>query len=357
MSHRCIENPLAGGAERTIYEIGRRLVKEGHEVDLLTGSWPGAARHKVIEGIRVHRYGYRFLPHVVLPLYLKRHNDADLIVDDMAHAAPWLSPWITQTPGIAHFAHLHRRTISHEVGHLLASTLTRLERMYPLFYRAWPFVTYSQSSKSDLVKLGISDDKITVINPGVDTETFRPSQKSPEPELVYFAGMKRYKRPDHALYAFSKLIETEKKAHLTMIGSGSVVPDLVILAKKLELNGNVSFVEKLDHAQLSQLLAKAWVNIHCSTSEGWGMTITEAASSGVPTAAYRVPGVEDSVVDGRTGLMVTEQDPVALSQAISFLVLENKRFSSECRSSSEARNWNETAKKWLSMFMQVSKTT
>ena len=87
MNHRCIKNPRTGGAERTIFEVGKRLVARGHEVDILTGGWQGASRHEAIEGVSIHRYGSKILPHVVQPIYLRYHKDADVIVDDMAHAA------------------------------------------------------------------------------------------------------------------------------------------------------------------------------------------------------------------------------------------------------------------------------
>ena len=95
MNHRDIANPKAGGAERTIYEIGRRMVLRGHEVDVLVGAWPGAMRHETIDGVRHHRYGNRVAPHLVHPFFLKYHSNADVIVDDMAHAAPWFSPWFS----------------------------------------------------------------------------------------------------------------------------------------------------------------------------------------------------------------------------------------------------------------------
>ena len=50
MNHRDVSHPKAGGAERTIYEVGKRLVLRGHEVDLLTGSWRAALRHETIDG-------------------------------------------------------------------------------------------------------------------------------------------------------------------------------------------------------------------------------------------------------------------------------------------------------------------
>ena len=74
-----MSNPRAGGAEKTILEVGKYLVSEGHEVDLLTGGWNGARRHEVIEGIHVHRYGYRVTPHFAHPAYLRYHKDADVI--------------------------------------------------------------------------------------------------------------------------------------------------------------------------------------------------------------------------------------------------------------------------------------
>ena len=168
---------MAGGAERTIYEVGRRLVLHGHEVDLLTGSWRAALRHETIDGIRIHRYGSRIMPHLVHPLFLRYHSDADVIVDDMAHAAPWFSPWFSDKPGLVFFHHLHARTLSGQTTLPLAKSLTWMERHYPLFYRQWPFITESLSSEQDLKHLQVQESRIVRIPPGVDTKLFCPKRR------------------------------------------------------------------------------------------------------------------------------------------------------------------------------------
>ena len=218
MNHRCIRNPNTGGAERTIFEVGKRLVARGHEVDLLTGSWRNAPRHEIIDGIKIHRYGNRVLPHLVQPFYLKYHNDADIVVDDMAHAAPWFSPWFSSKPGIVFFRHLHARTLKGQVSPYMALMLSFLERHYSLIYQSWPFVTESSTSERDLLTLGIGQGRITRIPPGVDTDLFKPGTKTDEPSIIYFGRMRPYKRPEHDLVALKLLQDRGLNVHLTMVG-------------------------------------------------------------------------------------------------------------------------------------------
>ena len=59
--------------------------------------------------------------------------------------------------------------------------------------------------------------------------------------------------------------------------------------------------------------------VACAVREGWGLTVTEAARVGTPSVCYRIPGLRDSVVDGRTGVL-TEQDPAALAAAVRALL-------------------------------------
>ncbi len=50
LAHRDPLNPKAGGAERTIFEVARRLVDGGNEVTLVTAGWKeGKARENITE--------------------------------------------------------------------------------------------------------------------------------------------------------------------------------------------------------------------------------------------------------------------------------------------------------------------
>ena len=70
------------------------------------------------------------------------------------------------------------------------------------------------------------------------------------------------------------------------------------LERAVHLPGQVTEQAKCD------LLSQAWLTVAPSLAEGWGLTILEANALGTPAVAYDVPGLRDSVCDGRTGWLV-----------------------------------------------------
>lgn len=343
-------NPDGGGAERVSHEIGRRLVARGHEVHLVTGGSIGLKKYEVIDGIQVHRYGRRLMPHFAHMAQLRKNGDADIIIDDLAHAAPWFSPWLSKTPGIAFFYHLHSRTLNGQTSSYFASLLSFLERNYPFIYRDWPFVTFSLSSESDLKSIGIDPDRIFNIPLGVDTNLFHPSTKSKKPSVVYFGGMRPYKRPEHVLIAFSRLLEMGYDASLTMIGDGSSRPFLEALSTKLGIRDTVSFTGKISDTDLSSIVSQAWVNVYCSLAEGWGLSIIEAAASATPTVAYRAPGVRETIDDGNTGYLVSQGNTEEMALAIAKVFELQQTLSRTCKDYAQRFSWETTTDLWESML-------
>ncbi len=346
LNHRCLKNPLSGGAETTIFQVGRRLVSRGHEIHLLTGGWEGARREEIISGIIIRRFGKRVMPHLALPAFLNEHQDADLIIDDLAHAMPWFSPWLSRLPGLVFFRHLHSRTLNGQVSSTLALGLSHIERQYSLIYKRWPFVTESESSRQDLISLGISHQRINLIPPGVDLATFKPSKKEQIPLIVHLGRLMPYKRTDHALLALNNLLKRGVRANLIIIGDGPMLRQLRSIVDEMNIQAHVTFTGKIASSQVADILSRAWVNIHCSVSEGWGYSTMEAASSGTPTVAYRVPGISSSVQNGKTGVLVEDGNIRELSFALEQVLEAPQTWISNCRSYAEKFSWDAATDKW-----------
>ncbi|MDS0256823.1 glycosyltransferase [Thermoplasmatales archaeon AK] len=202
LAHRDPLNPRAGGAERIIYEVTTRLIKNGHQVSLFTGGWQNIIREESIDGIHIRRFGRRIEPHIILPIYLMK-NKYDVIVADLGHAVPWVSPVILRRRTVVSFLHLHARSLPGQVNRILAYLITAIEKMYFIFYSKLHFITISYTSLLDLQSLGIKGENISLIRPGVNTALFHPSRKTEYPSLVYFGGMRKYKRPEGPLSARS----------------------------------------------------------------------------------------------------------------------------------------------------------
>lgn len=79
----------------------------------------------------------------------------------------------------------------------------------------------------------------------------------------------------------------------------------------------------VDEQTKADLLATAWVLAMPSVKEGWCLAVVEAASVGTPAVAYRrAGGVTESILDGRTGLVVDDQ--AELTGAIARLLSDDE---------------------------------
>jgi len=96
-----------------------------------------------------------------------------------------------------------------------------------------------------------------------------------------------------------------------------------------------------------ELLRRCWINLLTSVKEGWGISNLEAAACGTPTIASDVPGLRDSVVDGRSGFLVPHGDVEILSRRIEELLEDDEkraRMGQGARSFAEGFSWDASAR-------------
>lgn len=356
-SHRDIRHARAGGAERTSHEIGKRLVSRGHSVTLVSAVSAGNPSRERIDGVSIRRFPGYISVHLATPFLVSGSSAPDVVVDDLAHVVPWGSPFFGRAPGTVFFQHLHARTLPGQVRPALARLLSKLERNYPIVYRRWPFVTYSEQSKRDLSSMGVESSRVTVIPPGVDLDLFTPRQKSDVPTLIHFAGLRAYKRADHALVVLRSLSRRGMNARLIIVGTGPDLGRIAALAREWGLADRTEFVGRVGHENLEFLagrVGQAWVSLNCSTAEGWGIANIEAAAAGTPTVGYDVPGVAESVKQGESGILVPDGDLTALERATRDILGSPVSWTRACRQWAERFSWEKAAHSWESHLRQVS---
>lgn len=123
------------------------------------------------------------------------------------------------------------------------------------------------------------------------------AERSPEPLFVAVGRLVEYKRIDLLLRLWER-VRPVTGGRLVIVGDGPERDRLTQLAGPgVEFAGHVSEAEK------HRLLCAAWLLLHPSAVEGWGLVVTEAATRETPTVAFDVPGLRDSVVDGETGVL------------------------------------------------------
>ena len=84
-------------------------------------------------------------------------------------------------------------------------------------------------------------------------------------------------------------------------------------------------------------MKRAWILLHPSVREGWGLTIIESASQGTPSIGYDVPGIRDSIIQGNTGILVNKGKPDEIAYEAKRLISNKKLY---YRMSKQAQHWS-----------------
>lgn len=137
-------------------------------------------------------------------------------------------------------------------------------------------------------------------------------------EVVLVLGrLAGVKRVDRALEVMRRLTTDHPDAVLVVAGGGDL--DGRLRQDAADLGAAVRFLGWV--GDVGKVLAAADVVLLTSDNEGMPVGLIEAAHAGVPAVATDVGGVEEVVLDGRTGLVVAP-DPDALARACARLLAD-----------------------------------
>jgi glycosyltransferase involved in cell wall biosynthesis len=362
LNWRDLANPLGGGAEIHMEEILRHLARRGHRCTLLTSRFPGAARDEQANGYRILRGGGEYTFNFAAPGMLRRvmrEDPADVVLDDV-NKIPLYSPLYSRAPVVAVVPHLMGASVFHEVNPVLATAVFAAEQPVRFVYRHCHFEVISESTRDELVARGWEPERITVVHCGIDRETYQPAatreKPAGPPRLVFVGRLKRYKFVDHAIRLVARLRAAHPGVTLTVVGSGDGRPNFEALVRTLGLGDAVRFAGFVSTEEKVRLLQDAHVLVNPSMKEGWGLTNVEASACGTTVVAADVPGLRDSVLDGRTGLLYPHGDLDALTAATDRLLRdpdERRRMEAEGLRWADRLTWARCGDETLALLERV----
>jgi glycosyltransferase involved in cell wall biosynthesis len=150
-----------------------------------------------------------------------------------------------------------------------------------------------------------------VIHPPVDIDRFTPGQ--PEDYFLVVGELVQHKRIDVALEA-ARLARKSIK----VVGSG---PDYARLAARF--GDTAEFMRRLNDRELAAVYAGARALVVPNVEE-FGIAAVEAQAAGRPVVGIDAGGLQETVVDGVTGILVPGGSPAQLAEAM--LSVDFERF-------------------------------
>jgi glycosyltransferase involved in cell wall biosynthesis len=355
-----IRNPLGGCAEVHFHEIFKRIAQLGHQVTLLCCGYNGLPEEEIIDDIHVIRRGKRnFFNYIVPSLYRKysRELQFDVVIDDI-NKIPFYTPLFVKEPLIGIIHHLFGSSIFIESSLPVALYVSLAEKIIPKIYRNTPMAVVSNSTRQELIQKGFSEQDIQLVYNAVDRSAYQyyPEKKSPYPLVGYLGRIKKYKSVNHLILAFSEVIKEISDARLLIVGDGDYLPKLKKLVTKLKLEQVVTFAGATSHEQKIDYLNQMWLAVNPSPKEGWGLTVIESNCCGVPVIAADSPGLRDSVMAGKTGLLYPYGDYHQLAEQIVKLIQNDQLRTSlakQCIPWAHRFNWEDSATNMLNLIEKV----
>ena len=195
----------------------------------------------------------------------------------------------------------------------IMGAITAHARGMDLFHRIHHWIAISEAQKAEHVAMGIASRKITVIPHFY--ESSRDSSPYPEGGDVLFVGrLSAEKGVDRLLKAWEMVHHYGR--NLWIVGEGPERPRLERMVRDASLK-NVRFTGFLERRAMEEL----WANAACSIvpsiwKEPFGMVVLEAWERGRPVVAHRIGALPEIIAHGTDGLLVGQENPQELAEAI-----------------------------------------
>jgi glycosyltransferase involved in cell wall biosynthesis len=347
--------PTVNGVSRTLRNLVDHALYRGHDVGLVStrvsdSPAEGPAFHHQLPGVPMPMY-----PELQVARWLDRRG-RDLLTSfkpDLVHIAT------EATAGWSGRAWARRNRVP-----LVSSFHTD----FPAYLKGYGFgglegfvwwglrtfhaparITFCPSSatKEQLRAHGFGND-IRIWSRGVDTNGFSPAFRredvrqtiapGAEKILVYTGRLAPEKRLDILMEAFPMVRETlGPKVALVLVGDGPWMGRL----REARVEG-VHFLGYRTGVPLAEAYAAGDVFAFPSDTETFGNVVTEALASGLPVVAPAKGGVVDSVISGKTGILVPPRDPKAFADGLLRLLTDEglrQKLAAGARAFTEDRNW------------------
>jgi glycosyltransferase involved in cell wall biosynthesis len=359
--------PIGGGGSPVSYELGRELVAQGHDVDVVTMGFNGLPAREVVDGITVYR----------VPCLRKRrevcktHEMASYVLAALPKAAK-LAATRRYDVSHAHFivpTGLLARLLEIRAGLPFVVTVhgsdvpgynpDRFGRQHQLLGPMWQWIlrgadhviSPSQFLR-ELVHRRSRDQPVSIIPNGFRHERFR-ADRPKDRRILLVSRMLPRKGVQYLLAALPGL--DLRGFEIEIVGDGPYLPTLRQMAAELGLP--VRFWGWLDNdsVELRELYERSSIFAFTSEAENFPTVLLEAMAAGQAIVTCNGTGCPEVV--GDDALLVPPRRPDSLAEALSRLIQDDElraRLGRRARARVEQEfSWRTIAKRYVEIYRDV----
>jgi alpha-1,3-mannosyltransferase len=318
--------PSIGGMEDVVQNIAQYHLSHGGFVPkiitlnrLFRNSDATLANEEIVDGIPIVRlpyYGSNRYP--LCPQVLQELRGADVI---HVHGIDFFFDYLAATK------HMHRKPLvaSTHGGFFHTRFLAGLKKMYfKTVTRAsshvYDRIVATSNNDGNIFSEIVEEDKLVVIENGVNVTKFcNMAAAAPIRTLIYFGRWSQNKGLSEALALFASLVARQAGWKFLIAGReyDYQAKDLLEMAAKLGIEGDVQVIPNPSEQQLAALIGQASYFLCLSKHEGFGIAPIEAMSAGLMPILSDIPPFRNLLEQSGMGLLL---DPATTGDIVAALL-------------------------------------
>ncbi len=362
--------PLGGGSSPVTLQLGRELVRMGHQVDAVTMAGKGLPRRETVEGIKVLRLpALRFrrekctTPEMTTFLLsalarlpgIVRRGGYDI---DHAHFIFPTGPaalWARKRTGLPYLVTSHGSDVPGYNPDRFGLQHKLLAPLWKAVVRGAELVTTPSADHADLVRKHAPWARVEPVPNGIDPDEFRADR--PRKKVILGAG-RLFPRKNYALL-LEALEGIPEGWEVVLAGEGPERPRLEALAREKKIPLTVTGWLDRKSQRLKDLYETSSIFALPSLKESFGMVVAEAMAAGM--AVVTTSGGGPAEVAGEAGLLVPPGDKQALREAL-FRLMQDQTLRRTLATKARARAlqefaWPAVARRFLALYREITEKT
>lgn len=339
---------IVGGIARVVHDLSKRLIKDGHEVTVVTYKEGNVPDYENDKGVNVYRVNnYMINPNNfidwIMQLNFNLVAKATEIINkegpfDVIHAHDWLVAYaaksLKNSYGIPIVSTIHATEAGRNSGIHDETQRYINDTEWMLTYESTEVIVNSNYMKAELQRLfGLPFEKINVVPNGVNLNLysgverdyeFRRKYASDNEKIILFVGRLVYEKGIQNLIAsMPKVLNSYNDAKLVIAGKGGMIEELKEQVRAMGISEKVYFTGYLNSKDVAKMYKCADVAVFPSTYEPFGIVALEGMLSGTPVVVSDIGGLNEIVEHGINGMKSYAGNPNSLADSILSLLFDS----------------------------------
>ena len=340
---------VIGGIARVVYDLSKTLLKDGHDVTVVTYREGDAPYFEDDKGVKVYRVdNYMINPNNFIDWIMQLNFNLvakanELIAKegnfDVIHAHDWLVAYAAKTLknsfNIPIVATIHATESGRNSGIHDETQRYINDTEWMLTYEASEVIVNSNYMKNELQRLfGLPYEKINVVPNGVNLNLFNGVERDynfrrrfamDNEKIILFMGRLVYEKGiQHLIAAMPKILNGYHDSKLIICGKGGMLDELKAEANALGLGQKVYFAGYMNGKDVQRMYKAADIAVFPSTYEPFGIVALEAMLSENPVVVSDVGGLNEIVQHRENGMKSYAGNPNSIADSILELLYDHK---------------------------------